>query len=81
MVNILSCVVRKFFFLVGIVHQHFDLALFSADDHRLATHAANHIERILWPPSEGQLQHVLLDASLQGLFQVMGDLEKAVGRA
>jgi len=48
MIYILSCIVHKFFFLAGIVHQHLDLALFRPYDHALAAHAADHIERIHW---------------------------------
>jgi hypothetical protein len=81
MIYILSGVVHKFFFLAGVVHKHLDLTLFRPDDYRLAAHAADHIERIHGPASEGQLQHVLLDAAVQGLFQVMSDLEEAIRRA
>jgi peptidoglycan/xylan/chitin deacetylase (PgdA/CDA1 family) len=81
MVYILSRIVHKFFFVTGLVHQHPELTLFGTDDHRLAAHAADHVKRIQRPPPEGQLQHVLLNAALQGLLQVVGDLEEAVGRA
>jgi hypothetical protein len=82
MIYILSCVVHKFFLLAGsVVHQHLYFALLRPDDHALAAHAAYHIERIHRPAPESQFQHVLLDAALQGLFQVMGDLEESVGRA
>jgi hypothetical protein len=82
MIYILSCVVHKFFLLAGsVVHQHLDFALLRPDDHALAAHAAYHIKRIHRPAPKSQFQHVLLDAPLQGLFQVVGDLEKSVGRA
>jgi hypothetical protein len=81
MIYILSCIVHKFFFVTGLVHQHPDLALFRPDDHRLAAHAPDHVKRIHRPASKGQLQRVLLDPMLQGLFQIVGDLEKPVGRA
>jgi hypothetical protein len=80
MIYILSCIVHKFFFPAGVVHQHPDLTLFGPDDHRLAAHAADHVKRIHRPAPEGQFQHVLLDAALQGLFQVVGDLEEPVRR-
>nr|WP_231715648.1 hypothetical protein [Desulfosarcina widdelii] len=67
--------------MTGFVYQHPDLTLFGTDDHRLAAHAADHVKRIHRSTPEGQLQHVLLEAALQGLFQVVGDLEKAIGRA
>jgi hypothetical protein len=81
MIYILSCVVHKFFFLAGIVHQHLDLALFRPDDHRLAAHAADHIKRIHRAAPKGQFQNVFLNAFFQRLFQIVGDLEEPVGRA
>jgi peptidoglycan/xylan/chitin deacetylase (PgdA/CDA1 family) len=81
MMYILSCVVHKFFFLAGLVHQHPDLALFGADDHRLAAHTADHIKWIHRPAPERQFQGVLLHAALQSLLQLVGDLEKAIRRA
>jgi hypothetical protein len=81
MIYILSCVVHKFFFLAGIVHQHLDFALFRPDDHRLAAHAAHHIERIHRAAPQRQFQNVFFDALFQRLFQIVGDLEKPVGRA
>ena len=80
MVYILSCVVHKFFFPAGVVHQHLHLALFRTDDHALAAHAADHVKRIHRTAAQGQFQYVLLDAFFQGLFQVVGDLEEPVGR-
>jgi hypothetical protein len=81
MMYILSCVVHKFFFLAGLVHQHPDLALFGADDHRLAAHAPDHIKWIHRAAPERQFQGVLLYAALQGLLQLVGDLEEPVRRA
>ena len=83
MIYILSCVVHKFFFPAGgiVVHQHFDFTFFSPDDHALATHAAHHIKWIYRTPAKRQFQNVLRNAFLQCLFQIVGDLEKPVGRA
>jgi len=80
---ILSCVVHKFFFhgLVLPVDEHFDLAFFRTDHHRLAAHAADHVKRIHRPTPKSQLQGVLLDAFFQRLLQRMLDLEKPIGRA
>nr|WP_319525794.1 hypothetical protein [uncultured Desulfosarcina sp.] len=80
MIYILSCVVHKFFFLAGLVHQHLDFALLRPDDHALAAHAAYHIKRIYRTASQRQFQYVFFDALCQRLFQIMGDLEESVGR-
>jgi hypothetical protein len=79
---ILSRIVDKFFFklLILSVDEHSNLALFSPDHHRLATHAAHHVKRVHRPAAKGQLKSILLDASLQRAFQIMGDLEEPVGR-
>jgi hypothetical protein len=78
-IYILSCIVHKFFFLAGIIHQHLDLALFSPDDHALVSHAAHHIKRINRTPTKGQFQDIFLNAFLQCLFQIVGNLEKPIG--
>ena len=65
----------------GLVHQHPDFAFFGADDHRLPAQAADHIERIHRPAPQGQFECIFLHAALQGLLQLVGDLEEAVGRA
>jgi hypothetical protein len=82
-VYILSGIVNKFFFPTGIgaVYQHPHLALFRPDHHRLAAHAPDHVKRIHRPAPKRQLQRVLLDALLQGLSQIVGDLKKPVRRA
>jgi hypothetical protein len=79
---ILSWVVNKFFLPTGgTVEQHPHLALFRPDHHRLAAHAPDHVKRIHRPAPKRQLQRVLLDALLQGLSQIVGDLKKPVRRA
>jgi hypothetical protein len=82
MVYILSCVIHKFFFPAGVgsVHQHLHLALFGPDHHRLAAHPADHVKRIHGTAPKRQFQGVFLHALFQRLFQIVGDLEKAVGR-
>ena len=48
---------------------------------RLAAHAAHHVERIHRATPQRQFQNVFLNALFQGLFQIVGDFEKPVGRA
>jgi len=81
-VYILSCVIHKFFFPAGVgsVHQHLYLAFFGSDYHRLAAHPADHVKRIHRTAPKRQLQGVFLHALLQRLLQIVGDLEKSVGR-
>jgi hypothetical protein len=81
-VYILSRVVYKLFFLptIGTVDKHLDLAFFGSDHHRLATHAAHHVKWVHRPAPKRQLQSVFLHALFQRLFQIVGDLEKPVGR-
>jgi hypothetical protein len=82
MTYILSCVVHKFFLTAGrIVHQHFHFALFRPDDHTLPAHAAHHVKRIHWAATQRQLQNIFGNTLFQGLFQVVGNFEKPVGRA
>jgi hypothetical protein len=81
MIYILSCIVHKFFFLAGIVHQHLDLALFRPDDHALSAQAADHIERIHRTATQRQFQNVFFNTLFQRLFQFVGDFKKPVGRA
>lgn len=64
-----------------IVHQHLYFTLFRPDDNTLAPHAAYHIERIHRPATQRQFQNVFFNALFQRLFQVVGNLEKPVGRA
>jgi hypothetical protein len=47
--------------------QHFHLALFGPDDHRLFTHPAHHVEGTLRLPSQGQFERVLFQAPLDDL--------------
>jgi hypothetical protein len=81
-VYILSCIIYKFFFSTGLraVDKHPHLALFRADYHRLLAHPAHHVKRVRRTTPKGEFQNVFLHAALQGLFQIMSDLEKPVGR-
>jgi hypothetical protein len=83
MIYILSCIIHKFFYPAGVgaVDQHFYLALFRADHHGLSAHPTDHIKRIHRTTPKRKLQHVFRHALFQRLFQVVGDLEKPVGRA
>ena len=65
--------------MILTVHKHFDFALFRPDHHRPIAHAAHHVKGIHRPAPKSQFQGVLLNAFLQGAFQVMLDLEKTVG--
>ena len=64
-----------------IVHQHFHFALFRPDDHTLPAHAAHHVKRIHRPAAQRQFQNIFGNTLFQGLFQVVGNFEKPVGRA
>jgi hypothetical protein len=83
MIYILSCVIHKFFFrhLTVTVDKHLDLALFRSDHHRLLSHAPYHVKGIHRSAPKRQLQGVFLNALLQRLFQIVGNLEEPVGRA
>jgi hypothetical protein len=67
--------------LIFIFNGHAYLSLFGLDHHRLVTHSANHIERIAWLAPQGLFQNVGLDALLDDLTQLTGDLEESIGRA
>lgn len=74
-------VIGKFLFLVLLIADtEFEFALFGSEDDGLAVHPAHHIKGRLRFATQGQLQKVLLDASLDGFAQLRLDLEEAVGR-
>jgi hypothetical protein len=62
-------VVNDFLMRLGFLalDEHFHLPLLRANDHRLLAHPSHHVERTARLPSQGQLQRVLLDASLDHL--------------
>jgi hypothetical protein len=78
----LSGIVNKFFlrWLVLAVHEHFDFALFSTDNHRLPAHATYHVKRVHRPAPEGQFEGIFLHAFFKRAFQIVLDLEKPVSR-
>jgi hypothetical protein len=67
-------------FVFSIDH-HLHLAFLRADHHALLAHTTHHVKGALRLSTEGHLQHILLDAPLEGLFQGAVDLEETVGRA
>jgi hypothetical protein len=83
MVYILSCIVDKFFLRSAAltIKEHPDLSLLGPDHHRLATHAAHHIEGVHRTAPQGELEAVFHDPLFDRLSQLGGDLEKPVGGA
>lgn len=75
-------VIFEFVFgLRGVVlDAQFEFALLGAEHDRLALHPAHHVEGRDGSAPQGHLQHVLADALLEGLAQLVLDLEEAVGR-
>jgi hypothetical protein len=58
------------FLVLLIADTEFEFALFGPEDDRLAIHPAHHIEGRLGFATQGQLQKVLLDASLDGFAEL-----------
>ncbi len=79
MVEIISQFLSGLVLVVG--DTEFELALFGAQDDRLALHAADHVEGGLGFSAQGHLEEVLLQAGLDGAAQLGLDFEEAVGRA
>lgn len=63
------------------VNKHFHLPLLGTDDHRLLPHPAHHVKRTLRLPSQCQFQHVVLNAALDDLAQLLGNGKESIGRA
>jgi hypothetical protein len=63
------------------IHEHLHAALLGPDHHRLLPHPPHQVEGALRLPAERELEHVLLDAALDHLPQLLRDAEEAVGRA
>lgn len=74
-------VVDEFLVLVSIVDREFEFAFFGPENDGLTFHAADHVEGRPGFAAQGQFQEVFLDASLNGLAQLGGDFEVAVGWA
>jgi hypothetical protein len=82
MVYILSRIVDKFFLRsTGLsINEHPDFALLGPDHHRLAAHAAHHVEGIHRPAPKRQLQRIFLKPLFESLPKLVGDLEEPIGR-
>jgi len=76
-------IVDKFFLgsAALAVKEHPDLTLLGPDHHRLATHAAHHIEGVHRAAPEREFQGILLKPLFDRLSQIGGDLEETVRRA
>jgi hypothetical protein len=62
------------------VDEHLHAALLRPDHHRLLAQPPPHGARVLGLPAERELQHVLLDAALDHLPELLGDAEEAIRR-
>jgi len=62
------------------IDEHLHLALLGTNDDGLLTHPSHHVERTARLPSQGQLQHVVLNAALDDLAQLLGNGKEAIGR-
>ena len=62
------------------IDQHLHLALLRTNDHGLLAHPPHHVERAARLPSQGQFQHVVLNATLDDLAQFLGNGKEAIGR-
>jgi len=62
------------------IHHHLDLPLLRTNDHRLLAHPPHHVERTARLPSQCQFQHVVLNAALDDLAQLLGNGKEAIGR-
>jgi hypothetical protein len=63
------------------IDEHLHAALLGPDHHRLLAQPPHHVEGALRLPAERELEHVLLDAALDHLPQLLRDGKEAVGRA
>jgi hypothetical protein len=63
------------------IDEHLHAALLRPDHHRLLAHPPHHVEGALGLPPERELQHVLLDAALDDLPELLRDAEEAIRRA
>jgi hypothetical protein len=62
------------------IDEHLHLPLLGTDDHRLLAHPPHHVEGTARLPAQGQLQHVVLNAALDDLAQLLGNGKEAIGR-
>jgi hypothetical protein len=63
------------------IDEHLHLALLRPDHHRLLAQPPHHVERSARLPAQRELQHVLLDAALDHLPELLGNSKEAIGRA
>jgi hypothetical protein len=62
------------------IDQHLDLPLLGTNDHGLFAHPPHHVERTARLPAQRQFQHVVLNAALDDLAQLLGNSKEAIGR-
>jgi hypothetical protein len=62
------------------IDEHLHAALLGPDHHRLLAQPAHHVEGAAWLPAERELEHVLLDAALDDLPELLGDGKEAIRR-
>jgi hypothetical protein len=74
-------VVDEFFVFVSIVDGEFEFTFFGPENNGLTFHAADHVEGSLGLAAQGHFEEIFLDAFLDGVAQLRGDLEEAIGRA
>jgi hypothetical protein len=65
--------------LVSIVDREFEFTFFGPEDDGLPFHAADHVEGSFGFAAQSQFEQVFLDARFDGLAQLTGDFEVAVG--
>jgi hypothetical protein len=61
------------------IDEHLHAALLRPDHHRLLAQPSHHVERAARLPPQRQLQHVVLQAALDDLPQLLGDGKEAIG--
>ena len=61
------------------IDEQLHLALLGTNHHRLLAHPSHHVERTARLPSQRQFQHVVLQAALDDLPQLLGDGKEAIG--
>ena len=62
------------------IDEHLHLPLLGTDDHRLLAHPPHHVERAARLPAQRQFQHIVLNATLDNLAQLLGNGKEAIGR-
>ena len=62
------------------IDEHLHLPLLGTNDHGLLTHPSHHVERTARLPPQRQFEHVLLNAALDDLAQLLGNGKEAIGR-